>query len=95
MAEPTPHHTTAQAARTYFVTAQNCEGIIGVPWRWLIAHAPELGIEIHRVGRKAFVRLADAISAIESRSARSADDIPVDPAETIRSALGLRLRGSR
>lgn len=75
----------------------NAQSAIGASWRWVRDVAKQLGVRFVGHGRKRFVIASEFISAISSALSATADlamaaVTPVDPAEQVRQALGLRHR---
>ncbi len=69
-------------------------GIPGTSWPdWVRS----LGIPHRRIGQLTLVRIDDALAALgpESTVAAPAPEASADPAEAIRSALGLKRRGGK
>jgi hypothetical protein len=68
---------------------KNAEVMAGVPWRWIIDHADELGIEFITVGAKRVVMADELRRALEGR--RAANPEPEVSEETELEAMRRRL----
>jgi len=71
--------------------------VLGIPDTCWPDWVRSLGIPHRRIGQLTLVRVADALVALgpEQTTATSAPEASADPAEAVRSALGLRRRGER
>ena len=77
----------------------NAVAATGLPWRWISEHAAALGVAFVGTGRKRAVKAGDFIAALERSGIEASDDgtppvelAPIDAAEHIRRALGVRRR---
>lgn len=98
MTDPTPKRKTRAAVIPLLLGPANCESAVGLPWRFVRDHAPELGVPIIGTGRKRCVRADLFIEALERSGAgdlpslAKAEPEPLDAAEAVRRAIGVTRR---
>ena len=90
--------------RAATIGTQNSVEVTGVPWRHWYDHASELGLKLHKVGRKHVIVLDDLLTALQRRGI----DLPAnsdtaeppvivsesDAAGQVRRLLGKKLKAS-
>ncbi len=99
MTYPTLKRKPRAAVIPLLLGPANCESAVGLPWRFVRDHAPELGVPIIGTGRKRCVRADLFIEALERSGAggdlpsvAKAEPEPLDPAEAVRRAIGVSRR---
>jgi len=74
---------------------ENCEAFTGVPKHQWNERVRESGVPYRRLGHLVLVRAEDALRAFGPEAVKPSAASPSDPAEAVRSALGLRRRAGR
>lgn len=99
MTDEIPKRKPRAAVIPLLLGPANCEAAVGLPWRFVRDHAPELGVPIIGTGRKRCVRADLFIEALERSGTRAdlpsvakAEPEPLDAAEVIRRAIGVGRR---
>jgi len=83
--------TAHDALFAQYIGPQNSELLTGLPWRRVRDLALRLGVRRVQCGRATLVPVVAFRAALDAANAPAAE-VPIDPAEEVRAALGRRRR---
>lgn len=91
-----PAPSTRSVVAALLLGPGNCEAALGVPWRRVRDDAIERGVRRVRVGHALLVPAAEYIASLQDEGQPAASErVAEDPAQALRTRLGLRLVGGQ